>query len=54
MIIGIPPFYDKNQNKMFSNIEHGPIRWPSESKHGVNVTPEAQDLILLVSKIIKY
>jgi serum/glucocorticoid-regulated kinase 2 len=28
MIIGIPPFYDKNRNKMFLNIEKAPIRWP--------------------------
>jgi serum/glucocorticoid-regulated kinase 2 len=48
MVIGLPPFYDKNQNKMFSNIEQGPIRWPNEHKHGVKVSPEIQDLILQV------
>ncbi|TNV84135.1 hypothetical protein FGO68_gene10905 [Halteria grandinella] len=31
---------------MFLNIESGPIRWPDQSKHGVSVSVEAQDLIL--------
>ena len=35
MIIGIPPFYDKNSNQMFINIESGPIRWPDSAKHGI-------------------
>lgn len=55
MLIGIPPFYDKNQNKMFSDIEKGPIRWPNETKHGVRVSPEAQDLIFKVRfQLIKF
>jgi len=48
MIIGIPPFYDKNRNKMFLNIEQAPIRWPDQQKHGISASPEAQDLILKV------
>ena len=48
MIIGIPPFYDKSRNKMFLNIENGPIRWPDQDKHGISVSPEARDLILKV------
>jgi hypothetical protein len=46
MIIGIPPFYDKNRNKMFMNIESAPIRWPDQTKHGISVSALAQDLIL--------
>jgi len=46
MIIGIPPFYDKNRNKMFMNIETSPVRWPDKQKHGVSVSPEAKDLIM--------
>lgn len=46
MIIGIPPFYDKNRNRMFMNIEQSPIKWPDKQKHGVSVSPIAQDLIL--------
>jgi serum/glucocorticoid-regulated kinase 2 len=41
MIIGIPPFYDKNRNKMFLNIEKAPIRWPDKEKHGISITPVA-------------
>ena len=41
MIIGIPPFYDKNRNKMFMNIENAPIRWPDRTKHGISVSPLA-------------
>jgi hypothetical protein len=51
MIIGIPPFYDKSRNKMFLNIEQGPIRWPDQGKHGISVSQEAQDLILQVRSI---
>jgi hypothetical protein len=51
MIIGIPPFYDKNSNQMFINIESGPIRWPDAAKHGISISKEAQDLI---TKVIKY
>lgn len=50
MLIGIPPFYDKNRNKMFFNIEQAPIRWPDKEKHGICASPEAQDLILMVRK----
>jgi hypothetical protein len=49
MIIGIPPFYDRNSTKMFLNIESGPIRWPDRVKHGISVSPEAQDLITRVN-----
>ncbi len=41
MIVGIPPFYDKNRNKMFLNIEKQPIRWPDLTKHAVSVSPKA-------------
>jgi hypothetical protein len=41
MLIGIPPFYDKNRNKMFLNIESAPIRWPDKEKHGISASPEA-------------
>ena len=41
MLIGIPPFYDKNRNKMFLNIEKAPIRWPDKVKHGISVSSVA-------------
>lgn len=45
MIIGIPPFYDKNRNQMFLNIENAPIRWPDLNKHGIGISEVAKDLI---------
>lgn len=41
MIIGIPPFYDKNRNKMFVNIEKAAIKWPDKVKHGIGISPVA-------------
>jgi len=52
MIIGIPPFYDKNRNKMFLNIEQGPIRWPDYTKHGISVSEDAKDLIMQVTHLL--
>lgn len=52
MLIGIPPFYDKNRNKMFLNIEQSPIRWPDKDRHGFAISTEARDLILRVRKIM--
>lgn len=31
---------------MFLNIEKAPIRWPDRAKHGISVSPLAQDLII--------
>jgi len=30
MLTGIPPFYDKNRNVMFLNIERAKLRWPDQ------------------------
>jgi hypothetical protein len=45
MLVGIPPFYNKNQHQMFFLIQHSPIRWPDMAKHGVEVSPVAQEFI---------
>lgn len=45
MIIGIPPFYNKNKHQMYYFIQHAPIRWPDKEKHGLSVSDEARDLI---------
>ena len=45
MIVGIPPFYSKNKNKMYDLIQNQNIRYPDPAKHGIEVGPEAQDLI---------
>lgn len=49
MLVGIPPFYDKNQNKMLERISRGKIYWPDQQKHGLTVALDAQDLISKVS-----
>ena len=30
LIVGIPPFYDKNQHKMFNKIKHDKFSLPNE------------------------
>jgi hypothetical protein len=45
MVVGIPPFYHKNKNKMYFLISHAPIRYPDPNKHGINVSKEAKDII---------
>eukprot|EP00347_Sterkiella_histriomuscorum_P024519 403330825 len=45
MIIGIPPFYNKNKHQMYYLIQHAPIRWPEKERHGISVSEEAKDLI---------
>ena len=30
---------------MYYLIENGPLRWPTQDKHGFEVSPESQDLI---------
>ncbi len=51
MIIGIPPFYNKNKHQMYYLIQHAPIRWPDKEKHGISVSEEAKDLITRVSNL---
>ena len=45
MLTGVPPFYDKDRNVMFANIEKNEVRWPEKDKHGISVSPVAKDLI---------
>ena len=51
MIIGIPPFYNKNKHQMYYFIQHAPIRWPDREKHGLSVSEEAKSLITGVRPI---
>ena len=50
MLVGIPPFYDKNQDKMLDRIRRGKIYWPDQEKHGLSIALDAQDLISKVRK----
>jgi len=45
MLTGVPPFYDKNRNRMFLNIEKAHLRWPDPEVHKITVSPTAKDLI---------
>lgn len=45
MLTGIPPFYDKNRNNMFLNIERAKIRWPNADRHGISISDVAKDII---------
>lgn len=45
MIIGIPPFYNKNKHQMYFLIQNAAIRWPDKERHGISVSEEAKDLI---------
>jgi serum/glucocorticoid-regulated kinase 2 len=45
MIIGIPPFYNKNKHQMYYFIQTAGIRWPDREKHGISVSEEAKSLI---------
>jgi serine/threonine protein kinase len=45
MIIGVPPFFNKNKHQMYYLIQNAPIRWPEQERHGFSVSAEAQDLI---------
>lgn len=42
MLCGIPPFYDRNIDKMYEFIKHAQLRFPSKYK----VSADAQDLII--------
>ena len=45
LLVGIPPFYDKNQNLMFSLIKESEVRFPKVIK----ISEEAKDFISKVT-----
>lgn len=45
MLIGIPPFYNKNKHQMYYLIQNAPIRWPDRVKHGIDISDSAKDLV---------
>lgn len=48
MLIGIPPFYHKNKATMYKMIKEKEPRFPDLDKHGIGVSPQAEDLIRLL------
>ena len=45
MLVGIPPFYDKNRNVMFLNIERAKLKWPDAARHKISLSDVAKDII---------
>ncbi len=49
MLVGIPPFYNENIHHMYLLIKRTDVKWPTLSKHGVELSREAKDLISKVT-----
>jgi serine/threonine protein kinase len=45
MIVGIPPYYHKNRETMFTMIKTKSVKYPDLQKHGIYVSEEAKDVI---------
>ena len=45
MLVGIPPFYHKVRDHMFMLIKQATVKYPDPDKHGICVSPVAQDII---------
>ena len=46
MIVGIPPFFHKNKNKMYHFIKESKVNFPDPDRHKIFVSENAKDLIL--------
>ena len=46
MIVGIPPFFHRNKNKMYHFIKESKVNFPDPERHKIFVSEEAKDLIL--------
>lgn len=46
MIVGIPPFFNRNKHRMYFLIRESPVNFPDPKRHKISVSPEAQDLIV--------
>ena len=45
MLVGIPPFFDKNKHQMYRSIKNSNVTYPVKERHNIDVSPVAQDLI---------
>ena len=45
MLVGIPPFYNKNYAKMFKMIQENDLKFPSPKKYKIIIEDNAKDLI---------
>lgn len=46
MIVGIPPFFHRQRNKMYHFIKESKVNFPDPERHKIFITPECKDLIL--------
>ena len=54
MLVGIPPFYNKNKHHLYKAIAEAPVKYPDPVKHGIKISEEAKDLINKVSSEESY
>ncbi len=45
MLVGIPPFFHRNKHRMYFLIKESPVNFPDPVKHGIDISPNAKDLI---------
>ena len=45
MLVGIPPFFDKNKHLMYRSIRNANVTYPVKERHNIEVLPVAQDFI---------
>ena len=45
MLVGIPPFFDKNKHLMYRSIKKSKVQYPLKERHNIEVLPVAQDFI---------
>jgi serine/threonine protein kinase len=45
ILVGVPPFFHKNKHRMYFLIKESNVNFPDPVKHGIDVSPNARDLI---------
>lgn len=46
MIVGIPPFFHRNRNKMYHFIKESKVNFPDAERHKIYLSDECRDIIL--------
>jgi len=41
MLVGIPPFFDRNRNQMYRSIRNANVTYPIKERHNIEVLPVA-------------
>lgn len=45
ILVGVPPFFHRNKHRMYFLIKESQVNFPDPVKHGIEVSPNAKDLI---------